>query len=174
MSMNFSTKTFLGSLVFAVAAFVHAQAPITNFSVVVPGKIYRGALPDAKGMNYLKTLKIKTDVNLVTSTGDISLEMNMARARGMNYVSFPLSFLVPNSDRDLKYLVAFISEPVNQPVYVHCRHGEDRTGLVIGLERVFTEGWTPEAAYQEMLDFNFHPYLFFLDDSFRSLTGLDD
>ncbi len=43
--------------------------------------------------------------------------------------------------------------------YVHCEHGQDRTGLIIGAYRVKVEHWTKEQAYQEMLRFGFHPLL---------------
>ena len=44
-------------------------------------------------------------------------------------------------------------------VLVHCTHGQDRTGLVIGMWRVKALGWTRERAYAEMLANNFHPIL---------------
>lgn len=42
---------------------------------------------------------------------------------------------------------------------VHCTHGQDRTGLVIGRYRVLHDGWTKDAAYAEMLANHFHPEL---------------
>lgn len=42
---------------------------------------------------------------------------------------------------------------------VHCTHGQDRTGLVIGRHRVLHDGWTKDAAYAEMLLNHFHPEL---------------
>ncbi len=44
---------------------------------------------------------------------------------------------------------------------VHCEHGQDRTGVAIGLYRLHT-GWTEEHAEDEMLAHGFH----------RSLIGL--
>jgi protein tyrosine/serine phosphatase len=41
---------------------------------------------------------------------------------------------------------------------VHCTHGQDRTGLIIGLYRL-NEGWTKDAAYKEMLVHHFHSSL---------------
>jgi hypothetical protein len=39
---------------------------------------------------------------------------------------------------------------------VHCTHGQDRTGFVIGVYRVLVDHWTPDAAYAEMLAHDFH------------------
>jgi hypothetical protein len=61
--------------------------------------------------------------------------------------------------------------PTPGAIYVHCLHGEDRTGLVIGLERVFVEGWSPESAWKEMLAFGFHTFYLGLDSYFFTQTG---
>ncbi len=44
-------------------------------------------------------------------------------------------------------------------VLVHCTHGQDRTGLVVGRYRVLHDGWTKDAAYAEMRKNNFHQAL---------------
>lgn len=59
----------------------------------------------------------------------------------------------------------------NFPVFIHCHHGQDRTGLIIGLYRVEVQGWTPSKAYQEMLDVGFHPSISTLDNYFKHRTG---
>jgi protein tyrosine/serine phosphatase len=56
-------------------------------------------------------------------------------------------------------------------VLVHCTHGQDRTGLIIGRHRVLADGWTKARAYREMLEYGFHPALVGLQTSwiaFRS------
>jgi hypothetical protein len=40
--------------------------------------------------------------------------------------------------------------------YVHCTHGQDRTGLVVACFRVQCEGWSKDAATVEMLSLGFH------------------
>ena len=42
---------------------------------------------------------------------------------------------------------------------VHCTHGQDRTGDVVGHHRVTNDGWTKDQAYAEMLAHHFHPEL---------------
>lgn len=54
-------------------------------------------------------------------------------------------------------------------VFVHCWHGQDRTGLVIALYRIAT-GWSIEAAWQEALDHDFHQYLVGLSKAFNDLA----
>jgi protein tyrosine/serine phosphatase len=56
-------------------------------------------------------------------------------------------------------------------VLVHCTHGQDRTGLVVGLHRVLHEHWTKARAYQEMLARGFHPELHGLHEFWESERG---
>ena len=42
--------------------------------------------------------------------------------------------------------------------FVHCAHGQDRTGLVVAVYRV-RHGWTKAQAQAEMLRLGFHPTL---------------
>ena len=44
-------------------------------------------------------------------------------------------------------------------VYVHCLHGQDRTGTMIAMYRIAHDGWDANRAYQEMLSCGFRPYL---------------
>lgn len=39
---------------------------------------------------------------------------------------------------------------------VHCTHGQDRTGYVVGRYRVQKQGWSTHAAYAEMIQRGFH------------------
>lgn len=48
-------------------------------------------------------------------------------------------------------------------VLVHCTHGQDRTGLVVGAYRVEKGGWTKGQAHREMLEHGFHVLLPGLD-----------
>lgn len=52
-------------------------------------------------------------------------------------------------------------------VLIHCTHGQDRTGLVIGRYRVLHDGWSKDAAYDEMIKYGFHPELHGLHKSWE-------
>lgn len=47
--------------------------------------------------------------------------------------------------------------PSNGKVLVHCAHGSDRTGCMIGIWRVTQEGWNYDEAYKEMRKYWFTP-----------------
>ena len=46
---------------------------------------------------------------------------------------------------------------VRGPVYLHCTHGRDRTGLIAALFRVFVDGIAPDVAHAEMITAGFRP-----------------
>jgi tyrosine-protein phosphatase SIW14 len=55
-------------------------------------------------------------------------------------------------------------------VLVHCTHGQDRTGTVIGRSRVVDDHWLKSQAYTEMLNNNFHPSLRGLQEAWESFN----
>ena len=56
-------------------------------------------------------------------------------------------------------------------VLVHCTHGQDRTGLVIGIYRVMHKQMSKDAAYGEMLKNYFHPELHGLHEFWEDFDG---
>ncbi len=161
-----------------------SNAGIQNFTMVRPG-LYRGGHPDAAGLDFLKSRGVKRIVNLEVGDfaeafpWDISRELDEARQRGLTELRFPMSAFEPaisgefNTHMDQIAAILKTATP-SDGVYVHCKHGQDRTGLVIGLERVIDEKWAPKAAYAEMLHIGFHPMFLGLSHYFEEKTGFKD
>lgn len=159
------------------------SVPLPNFVKVRDG-LYRGGHPDAEGLDHLKELGVKTIIDLEIGDfiearpADIDTELAQAQARGIRIVREPMAAYTPaisNAfDAKIEEALAILKDPAQGPVYVHCLHGQDRTGLVIGLERVFVEGWDPADAYAEMLARGFHTYYLGLNHYFENKTGFED
>ena len=79
-----------------------------------------------------------------------------------------------SSDAQMKAILQIVANPANLPIYIHCKHGQDRTGLVVALYRIFNEGWTPVEARKEMLQLGFHTMLLGLNHYFEEATGYED
>ncbi|WP_155510414.1 tyrosine-protein phosphatase [Pseudomonas fluorescens] len=47
-----------------------------------------------------------------------------------------------------------------RPLWVHCSHGKDRTGLVVALYRVAHNNYCKDNAYKEMNDYGHNRLLF--------------
>ena len=59
-------------------------------------------------------------------------------------------------------MIAFlriIKTPELQPVLVHCKHGSNRTGMMIAIYRIAYGGWSKQQAIDEMIhiDYGCHP-----------------
>jgi tyrosine-protein phosphatase SIW14 len=53
-------------------------------------------------------------------------------------------------------VVALMADPANRPLFVHCRQGHDRTGIIVAAYRMKEEGWHLAAAEAEMEAFGFN------------------
>lgn len=112
-------------------------------------KLYRGAQPRRGGLMLLRRLGVKTVINLRGSNEETRSEEQHARTLGLNYFNVPLGRIGRPSDAKVQRVLAILNAPENQPVFVHCNHGRDRTGLIIAIYRVANEGWTAEEAQRE-------------------------
>ena len=112
-------------------------------------KLYRGAQPRRDGLMRLKQLGVKTVINLRGSNEDTRSEEQSARALGLNYFSVPIGRIGRPSDAKVQRVLAIINAEENHPVFVHCNHGRDRTGLIIAIYRLANEGWTADEAQRE-------------------------
>lgn len=131
---------------------------VPNFAVVEPG-VYRGGEPTAAGWQYLRSIGVRAVVQLDydeerPSGVDVPGGLDLVR------VSMP-----PNDGDDLlrgptrETLLAAYEAIARHArgIYVHCLHGQDRTGLVIAVFRRLGIGWTKQRAFAEALHLGFHP-----------------
>lgn len=53
-------------------------------------------------------------------------------------------------------VITVMTNPEYQPVFIHCKLGEDRTGALVAIYRMDVEGWTVSEAETEMQAFGFN------------------
>lgn len=160
------------ALALVVTSFLASSSAsaIDSFQKVSPG-IYRGARPGSEGMEFLASLGIRTILNLENIQSAVSEEAKIAKEYGIRHVSESMSAFWKPSDVQVRRILALVADPDSYPLYIHCHYGQDRTGLIVGLHRVFEEGWSPDEAYEEMLEIGFHPELVNLQRYFDEKTG---
>lgn len=163
------------STVFA-GPFERAADLIPNFAEVSPG-VYRGGNPmkeidDKRGLDALRALGVKVVIDLQGADGDdtaigwvfgqfqpgeapenIAEEKRYLNAAGIRFVNLPFKSYNSVNKREavlVQEAVRLLGEasPAS-PVYIHCEHGRDRTGLVVALHRMQSQGWTVKASYDE-------------------------
>jgi hypothetical protein len=74
----------------------------------------------------------------------------------MQYVAIPWHCLFPRDEVFARFLNVLRANP-DKKVFVHCRYGDDRTGMMVAAYRMSVEGWTAEEARREMDQFGYKP-----------------
>lgn len=154
---------------------------LVNFQVVSPA-VLRGGQPDEDGLQLLKRAGVKLVVNLrhhaknspkpsssysFFRRGDddeIEEEQEIAERLGLRFLNISLDGITAPTFDDIDRFVALFTDQENQPMYVHCLHGRERTGFMLATYRMKIESWTVEQAYQEMLQQGFDPLRTVLSD----------
>ncbi len=129
----------------------------------VNANLYRVAQPTREGFMFLNTKTrlsntdrpIKTVVSLRSSNKDSALEPAHSELR-LEHIRFNTWHA---EDEDVIRFLRIVSSPALQPVLVHCKHGSDRTGMMIAIYRIAIDGWSKQQAIDEMLrgGYGFHP-----------------
>ena len=123
---------------------------IENFSKV-SDSLYRGAQPTEAGYETLGNLGVHTIVTLRV------LDHDSDELRQAGFQTYHISFkhVHPESEDVLKFLT-IVTDKRNQPVFVHCREGEDRTGMMVAVYRMVVQNWPRDQAIREMKEMGFH------------------
>jgi len=156
-----------------MSSHVRVDKPVTNFGVVDENLYRSGAPASLAEMKALAAMGVKTVVNLQNDKKKIAQEGAWAKAVGIKMISIPLSGFWAPHDSDVNRIQALLNDKSKRPLLFHCAHGMERTGLEAALYRVFSNGWTPKAAYQEMKDYGFHTITFPMKDYLEKKTNTD-
>ena len=146
-----------------VTALDSSKEALPNFHQVNEN-LYRGAQPEKDWVEKLKELKIKTVINLRGESEGTSAEAAEARVAGLRYFSVPLPGFGRPRDEQVEKVLAIINDAQNWPVFIHCRHGEDRTGTIIAVYRITNDGWTSEQAKSEAKKYGMSRFQFAMKD----------
>jgi protein tyrosine/serine phosphatase len=124
---------------------------VGNLAEVTP-HLYRGSQPTEAGFKALAQMGVEIVVNLRGSKRDD--EAREVERLGMKYISIPWHCPLPRDEVFARFL-KIIKENPGKAVFVHCRLGDDRGGMMIASYRMASEGWTAQEAMKEMQAFGF-------------------
>ena len=115
----------------------------------VSERLYRGAQPRDRGLTKLRELGINTIINLRGASARTRAQEAEARALGLSYFNVALPNWGRPQDARVQRILELIAAPENGRVFVHCRTGVDRTGMIVALYRMKHEGWSTNDALAE-------------------------
>jgi protein tyrosine/serine phosphatase len=124
---------------------------LPNFGEVSPN-LYRGGQPGADGLKALKKMGVSIVIDMRGSKS--KHEQTFVEELGMEYVSIPWHCPFPDDAPFVKFL-NLIEHNHGKKIFVHCRLGDDRTGMAIASYRMAEEGWSADEAMKEMELFGF-------------------
>jgi protein tyrosine/serine phosphatase len=133
--------------IFGSASPAGSPEGIKNF-YQVDAQVYRGAQPTEDGVKYLAKIGVKTVVDLREADQRSENEESWVTAAGMKYINVPMSGHTPPTDAQISRLLGIL-ESDNGAVFVHCKRGADRTGVVIASYRIDRDGWDNARALSE-------------------------
>jgi protein tyrosine/serine phosphatase len=131
-------------------------SPVRNFCVVAPQVLWRGERPTKEDARWLLEQHVGTVVSLqledrrafeaVTLGPDFVHSISYFHVPGFG----PLQvFSASHLDSHLALFIA-IAKAAPKPIYVHCRAGVDRTGILAAAYRVLVDGVSRDQAIAEM------------------------
>lgn len=112
----------------------------------VDGHLYRSAQPDADGMKQLE----KRGIDNVLNLRQFHTDTDEAEGTGLHLSRVPMNAALIKDEDIIEALK--IIQAADTPVLVHCWHGSDRTGAVVAMYRILFQGWTKQAAIDEMVE----------------------
>ena len=155
MSKNSTPAALILAFTLLISFFgTNTQAEIKRLLQVDEG-VFRGSQPmTEEDYQALEKMKIKTIINLRWDES-VTESKVMADKYNFKFFNFPIVAKETPKTETLKSIFSILLDAKNQPVFLHCQHGKDRTGLIFALYRVKVQGWDPERAYEEWVKMGF-------------------
>ena len=124
-----------------------------SFAMPIPGILSRSGQPLISEFKWLKDQGWKGIIDLRID-GEYDEISDDAKLKGFNdlnfnYLRLPMFDGVPPTNQQAEEFLAFVNNPENQPVHVHCRGGIGRTGAMVALYRYAVRRWPMEKAIKE-------------------------
>jgi tyrosine-protein phosphatase SIW14 len=139
-----------------IVSMLAAQSGLKNVRRI-DDHVYRGRQPSDEEFAMLAQMGVKTVIDLRGGLFHKPREKKLARKTGLRYVQERFSGIFAPHDSQIAKILAAMEDPFNAPVFIHCKRGADRVGVVIACYRMAHDGWTNDQALQEASDGHISP-----------------
>ena len=143
------------------AAGLHSELPRFH---QVSERLYRGGQFRQGGIARLASLGINTIINLRGPGEHTRADEAEAKSWGLNYFNIPLPVWGRPNDAAVLRVMEIITAPESGRVFIHCKDGVDRTGMIVALHRITSEGWSTNAATAEAERLGMRRYQYWMRD----------
>jgi protein tyrosine phosphatase (PTP) superfamily phosphohydrolase (DUF442 family) len=127
-------------------------------------RLHRGGQPRSGGIRRLAELGFNTIINLRGTNAQTRADEAEARSLGLNYYNIPLPIWGRPNDADVRRVMEIITAAESGRVFVHCRDGVDRTGMIVALHRITSEGWSTKMATDEAMRHGMRRHQYWMRD----------
>lgn len=141
-----------------------------NYQCEVAFELDRSSQPSQKWIRSLsdstiRRIPFKSVVNLRAENNE---ESSLVESLGMTAKYIPVrDFRAPTMKQVIEF-VKFVENPKHQPVLVHCRAGQGRTGTFVAIYRIVAQGLSLRESLEEAIAFNVNEeQLSFIRDFYR-------
>lgn len=117
-------------------------------------RFYRGAQPKKEDYQSLKSIGVKTVIDLRDDPKDY--EKSAVEALGMKYINIPMSDKKYPAEASITEFLKLANDPRTGVFFVHCAGGRHRTGVIGAVYRLTKYGWSYDQVYAEMKKYDFY------------------
>jgi tyrosine-protein phosphatase SIW14 len=127
---------------------------IVNWAQVT-NSLFRGAQPTTDGYKSLQQMGVGIVVDFRDEPREIGAESKEVESLGMKFISIPWSGSnKPSSVQVVQFLDLVRTNP-QAKIFVHCKRGADRTGVMVAAYRIVVEHKTVGDAVAEMHQYHY-------------------
>jgi len=129
------------------------HGPIQHHEWYVTDGLARGDQPTAADVAYMKQQGFKSLIDL---RGEDNSDEAMAKQNGMNYLHLDWKDGTAPTEDQMKQILDFSTKAENQPAFIHCLAGRNRTSVAVAAYQMAVEGKSLNQALTEGYDWGLH------------------
>jgi protein tyrosine/serine phosphatase len=138
-------------------AWAESEKGLPNFGHITDS-LFRGAQPSAAGFSALHDMGVSIIVDFRNENDEIASEQRQVEAAGMKFVSIPWKGSDEPSNSQVAQFLDLVRANPDVKIFVHCKAGADRTGVMVAAYRIAIEHKPLSDAVAEMHQYHYHAF----------------